>query len=355
MTPLYKPYMPAELPDLDSIIHSGALAYGKYGKKFEQALSAYLGAPQVAVTNTFNAAVLVVLTTLGIRQGDEVVASPMACLASNQPLATQGANVVWADVDPMTGTLDPESVRAKITSKTKAIFHNHFCGYPGHIDEINAIGREFGVPVVDDGIEAFGSRYKGKRLGTTGADVSMFSFQAVRLPTTIDGGAVVFRDEQLHQKNILVRDCGIDRARFRDDMGEISLSCDIELPGHSATMSDVNSYIGLQQMNDIESLLARQCDNARQWTERLREQFPGYRLMNDRKEISPNYWVYGILADDKAEAIRYFRSIGYYASGVHINNSHYSVFGNKAELCGASEFYRRFVALPSGWWMQGLE
>ena len=111
MIPLYKPYMPVELPELNAILHSGALAFGKYGKEFEQKLSSFIGAEQLALVNSFNSAILVTLITLEIKSGDEVIASPMACLASNQPFVTIGAKVVWADVDPMTGTLNPESVK----------------------------------------------------------------------------------------------------------------------------------------------------------------------------------------------------------------------------------------------------
>ncbi|MFA6142007.1 MAG: DegT/DnrJ/EryC1/StrS family aminotransferase [Candidatus Omnitrophota bacterium] len=136
MIPLYKPYMPAELPELNAILHSGALAYGEKGKQFEQKLSSFIGIEQLIIVNSFNSAVLVALSTLGIKSGDEIIASPMACLSSNQPPVTIGTKVIWADVDPATGTLDPESVKQKITSKTKAILHNHFCGYPGYIDEL---------------------------------------------------------------------------------------------------------------------------------------------------------------------------------------------------------------------------
>ena len=118
--------MTDKLPELNAILHSGALAFGKYGREFEQKLNSFIGIEQLILVNSFNSAILVVLASLGIKPGDEVIASPMACLASNQPYITTGVNVVWADVDPATGTLDPVKVKQKITSKTKAIFHNHF-------------------------------------------------------------------------------------------------------------------------------------------------------------------------------------------------------------------------------------
>ena len=351
MIPLYKPYMPTELPELNAILHSGALAYGKYGKEFEEKLSSFIGVNQLITVNSFNSAVLVALITIGIKPEDEVIASPMACLASNQPFVTMGARVVWADIDPTTGTLDPESVKEKITSKTKAIFHNHFCGYPGYIDEINAIGREYGIPVVDDAIEAFGSEYKGKQIGDTGSDVTIYSFQAVRLPTTIDGGALVFKDKALYEKSILVRDSGIDRRYFRDEIGEINPKSNISISGFGATMNEVSSYIGLQQMNDIEMLIEKQRCNSAIWTNWLQDEFPHYFIMNEGKENTPNFWVYGILTDNKIEAIKKFRDMGYYASGVHFPNNYYSVFGKHKALLGVEEFYSKFLAIPSGWWV----
>jgi perosamine synthetase len=352
MIPLYKPYMPAELPELNAILHSGNLAFGKLGKEFEQKLSSYLGVGNVSLVNSFNSAILVLLTTLGIKPGDEVIASPMACLASNQPLVTTGAKIVWADVDPLTGTLDPESVLQKITIKTKAIFHNHFCGYPGFIDEINALGKEHGIPVIDDAIEAFGSEYKGRKIGNTGTDMTIYSFQPVRLPTTIDGGAIVFKDKSLYEKSLLVRDSGVDRRYFRDNSGEIAPDFDISVPGYGATISEVSSYIGLLQMNEIDLLIEKQRANAARWSAWMHENYPRYILMNERNENNPNFWVFGILVQNKKETINNFREMGYWASGVHLNNNHYSVFGQKILLKGVAEFYSRFVALPSGWWFE---
>lgn len=354
MIPLYKPYMPAKLPELNTILHSGTLAYGKYGHQFEQKLKSFIGIDQLITVNSFNSAVLVALITLGIQPGDEIIASPMACLASNQPFVTMGAKVVWADVDPTTGTLNPESVKQKICSKTKAIFHNHFCGYPGYIDEINIIGKEYGIPVIDDAIEAFGSEYKGKKMGNTGTDVTIFSFQAVRLPTTIDGGAIVFKHKVLYEKSMLVRDSGIDRKYFRDNLGEINKAYDITVPGFGATLSEVNSYIGLKQMNDIEMLLEKQRKNAYRWTEWVHTNFPNYLLMNNRKENNPNFWIFGIIADNKSEAINKFRALGFYASSVHFANNYYSVFGKHPKLIGVEEFNSKFLAIPCGWWLDEI-
>lgn len=340
-----------ELPEMNSILHSGALTYGKWGKLFEQKLGEYIGEPRIAAVNSYNSAMLVALAVIGTKPGDEVIASPMSCLASNQPFATQSLKVVWADIDPKTGTLCPESVKSRITSKTKAIFHNHFCGYPGYIDEINKIGKEKGIIVVDDAIEAFGSEYKGKRIGNTGTDITIFSFQTVRLPNTIEGGAIAFNSDDFYKKANLIRDYGIDRSQFRDDSGEISPSCDISLPGYGATLSDINSYIGVLQLQEIEELIQIQRKNAEAWEHIIQSKTKNCEFVNSKSDKKPNYWVFGLLSPDKIGLIERFRAAGYYGSGVHLPNNYYSVFGSHEILPGVDEFYSKFLAIPCGWWV----
>lgn len=341
-----------EVPLVNEILHSGQLAYGKFGREFEKQLKDFIGVKNLITTNTFNMSILVALSTLGVKAGDTVVASPMACLASTQPLLSMGIRILWADVEPTTGTLSPVSVKKLAKSKPNAIIHNHFCGHVGFVDEINRIGKEYDIPVIDDCIEAFGSEYKGKMMGNFGTDVTVFSFGPVRFPNTLDGGAVIFNDEYLYKKSLLVRDAGIDRSRFRDELGEINPDCDITMIGHSATMDEVSSYIGIQQMKNIKWILKKQRENAESWDKIDLSQY-GIKPIA-KLESSPNYWVYGTLAKNKRKVILSLREKDYYASGVHINNNRYSVFKDGSILPGVEKFNNSFVALPSGWWVNNI-
>lgn len=342
--------MPDNLPEIDVILHSGALAYGKWGHIFEKKLGEYIGNSQILATNGFNAAYQVAITTLGLQPDDEVIGSPMTCLASNQPFATQHVKVKWADIEPSTGMLDVEDVRKKLSSHTKAILVNHFCGYVGYVDEILALAKEKSLYVIEDAIEGFGSEYKGKKVGNVGADVTVYSFQTVRLPNIIDGGAVSFKNKELYEKAILVRDYGIDRPRFRDDMKEISPLCDIALPGYGATPSEINSYVGGLQMEVIDELLEKQQQQAHKWDVLMMGQ--GVKSVSLVADTNPNFWVYGVLANNKKEFMEEWRDKDFYASGVHLPNTYYSVFGNQPGLKGVQEFYNKYVALPCGWWME---
>lgn len=350
MIPLFKPYMPEVLPELESILHSGNLSYGIWGRKFEVLLSGFLGNPFVLTNNSYNTAFLVAITTLGLKAGDSVIASPMSCLASNQPFATMGIKIIWADIDPITGTLDPQDVKRKITPGTKAIVHNHFCGYAGYISEMESIAKENGLYLIDDAIEAFGTLYRDKPIGAHQADITVFSFQTVRLPNTIDGGGLSFRNEAMYKKAMLVRDYGIDRSHFRDEKGEINPSCDISLPGYGASMPEINSYIGCMQMDRIEFLIDSQRKNAKKY-DRQFESTEGIKPLHPIENTQPNYWVYGLLALNKFDMMDEMRKKGFYASGVHLNNNHYSVFGYRRELKGVSTFYSTFLALPCGYWV----
>ncbi len=344
MIPLFKPYMPESLSELDNILHSGALSYGKWGKKFECSLCEFIGNDYLLTTNSYASAIQLALTVLGLSFGDEVITSPMSCLASNQPLLTFGLKIVWADIDPKTGTLSPDSVKEKITSKTKLIFHNHFCGYVGYVDEINSIGKQFGIPVIDDCVEAFGAKYKGKYMGNLGTDFTIFSFQTIRLPNTIDGGAISFKDKKKYDKAFLMRDFGIDRTAFRDINGEISPECDISMKGYGMTMSEISSYIGYSQMDDIPLLLMKQYNNACHWKKEL----PTVDTLW-RKNTQPNNWIFGLLSENKIEDMLSFRNKGYYSSGVHLPNNYYTVFGERVFLPGVERFYFKIFALP--FWM----
>lgn len=351
MISLFKPYM-SKLPELNSLLTSGKLSYGEYSKKFEKELQEYFSNKFCLAMSDYASAVWTVLRAMGICSGDEVIMSPIGCLVSTQPYLCYGLKIIWADVDPTTGTLNPESVLKKITSNTKCIIHNHFCGYVGYINEINTIATNNGLFVIDDGIECFGSEYGQTKVGSVGSDATIFSFGPVRLPNTLDGACLIVNNEDLYEKAIIIRDNGIDRSKFRDENGEINLNCDIKQSGYNAKLNNINSYIGLQQMNEISNLFKKQRENAVTWNKVIER-------MNCRPLATlngiPNYWVYGILSENKVKDMSYFRDLGIYASGVHVDNSQYSVFPNGENLQGVKEFVGKFLALPCGWWVNEID
>lgn len=353
MESLFKVFIPDNIIDgVKDVLYSGALSSGQYVRKFENDIKNFLRTDNSLIsTNTYDSASGIVWEVLGLEAGNEVIASPMSCLASNQPLALKRAKMIWTDIDPLVGSLDPEAVKRNITKNTKAILHYHWGGFPGHIDDILKIGKEYGVPVIEDAIESFGSEYKNKKIGNTGADFTLFSFQPVRLPTTIDGGAIVFKKEEDYQKAKLIRDYGIDRSKFRDSLGEIDSSCDISLPGFGAGMNELAAYIGIKSLVQLPKLIDKQRQNAVK-NENYLKRFKEITLLNVNN-TRPNYWIHSFLSPNRDTLLNLIRKDKKYASKVHIRNDYYSVFGNfQNDLKGVQKFNEEILSIPSGWWVE---
>ncbi|WP_419237893.1 DegT/DnrJ/EryC1/StrS family aminotransferase [Photobacterium leiognathi subsp. mandapamensis] len=247
MIPLFKVFMPDNISNgMEKILYSGQLSYGFYTKQFEKELGLYIGHENILAIS--GNSILFALKLLNIKPEDEVIISPMSCLMTTQPIKYVGAKVVWADIDPLTGSLDPEDVEKKITKNTKAIIHYHWAGNPGYIDEINSIAKKNGITVIEDATESFGAEYKGKKIGNTNTDIICYSFTPVRLPNALDGGGLTINNHFLYKKALLMRDLGINRENFRDEYGEISENCNVESIGDSSSMNNISGYVGLSQM-----------------------------------------------------------------------------------------------------------
>lgn len=351
MIPLLKVFMPANIEGLlGEILHSGQLSYGCHSQEFERKVQSFIGNEHFIATSSFNAAMIMALYLADVRPGDEVISSPMSCLATNQPIMTSDATIVWADIDPWTGSLDPDDVARKITDRTKAIVHCHWAGNPGYIEEINRLAKDAGVVVIEDASESFGSEYMGNLVGNNGTDMVCFSFETIRMPNTIDGGGISFRDESLYQKALLVRDYGINRVEFRDEQGEINARCDIGLRGYGAKMNNLSGFIGSRQMDCLADILEKQRNNGAVWDDYFRKNKHAEPIKSTASS-KQNYWVYNVLTDERDKTLLSLRSKGYYASKLHLRNDVYSVFGvSKKHLPGVTSFNDRILCLPCGWW-----
>ena len=349
MIPLFKPYM-SEIPDIQQILQSSNLSFGYYGRLFESALVKFVGNENILTINSYNIAYFTIFECLNLKKGDEVIMSPLACLESTMPVKAFGLDIKWVDIDESTGTIDPYKLRGLVSTNTKLIIHNHFCGNIGFVDEVNAIAKEKNIFVIDDAIEAFGSLYKGKQIGNLGTDFTIFSFSYVRLPNTLGGSAITTNCESFIKKIRIIRDNGIDRSLFRTHEGEINSEFDIQNVGYSGMMSELNSYLGFMQMKDISKIIQKQRDNSLIWSSIIQNiPYPIQTIM--RNEVIPNFWVFQILTDNRDEVKKIFDQFGFYTSSVHANNSLYSIFDNKTITPAVDRFLKRFLAIPSGWWV----
>ncbi len=350
--PLYKVHMPPNVAGIMSeVMATGQIAIGPNVGKFEDLLRDYLGNPLVTTTGDISNSLVLCLFLAGVRPGDDVLMSPLVCLATSCPVRNLFANIRWCDVDPATGNIDPVDLSKRITPITKAIVVYHWAGNPSDLEAIHAVARAHSLAVIEDAGEALGAEYHGKKIGAAGSDYTVFSFYSNRHLTTIDGGAITCTREEDYEKLRWLKRYGIHQPSFRDGDGEINPASDIPLAGWNSYMNHVAATIGVAQMEHLPSIIARYQENGLYYDERLAG-VPGVAVLKRPPNSRSAYWVYTFLARERDRLLKRLRKEGVQASKVHLRNDIYAAFGNCAQnLPGVDEFSAHCLSIPCGWWV----
>ena len=346
MIPLVKPYLaPREemMPAIESILYSGYIAEGQAVYDFEEQFSQYIQNPNVLMLNSGTAALHIALLLLGIGPGDEVISTPMTAEPTNTTIALTGASIVWGDVDAATGLLDPESVRSKISAHTKAIMLVHYAGMVCDMDRFNAISEEFHVPIIEDSAHALGSRYAGKMVGSNSPFVC-YSFQAIKHMTTVDGGALALKDSALLSSARKLKWFGLDKKVSR-------LENDITQAGYKYGMNNVTATIGSIQLRHTPEVIGRYIANGKYYDNALKH-VPGLSTVPYSAHTEPSYWLYTVKVENRDGFIKQLEENGITSSPLHHRNDTHSVFAeSRCELPGMEDWYKHFVHIPCGWWV----
>jgi perosamine synthetase len=320
--------------ELTKTLYSGFIGQGPKVEAFEKALIPWIGRKTVLTTNSCTAALTLALRLSGVRAGNQVISTPVTCTATNVPILSFDARIVWADCDPWTGNIDPEDVRKKINKKTKAVIAVHWGGYPCDLDALERICRDHGVKLIVDAAHAMGATHEGVPIGVYG-DFVCFSFQAIKHLTTGDGGLLSCKDTKDYQRGKLLRWYGIKRPA--------DLTKDIPEYGYKFHMNDLAATIGLANLKDLPWILKRHRENAAYYANHL-----------IRRVYHPDSasWLQTIHIDDKAAFVKYMAKSGVQVGNVHERNDKYSMFkDSKCDLPGVDAFYKSMVNIPVGWWV----
>jgi perosamine synthetase len=352
LIPLYKVHMPSNVEGIMAeVMTSGQISIGPNNNKFENMLRNYLGNPFITTTGDISNSLILCLYLADVRPGDEVLMSPLVCLATSCPVRNLFANIRWCDVDPATGNIDPASLTKKITAKTKTIVVYHLTGNPADLDAIHAVARTHDLAVIEDAGEALGAEYHGKKIGATGSDYTVFSFYPNRHLTTIDGGAIACAREEDYEKAYWLKRYGIHQPTFRCEDGEINPASDIPVAGWNLYMNHVAATLGVVQMEHIQRIVSLHQGNGLYYDEALAD-VPGITVLKKPKNSRSSYWVYTFLARNRDSLLKRLRQEGVYASKVHLRNDLYTCFGSVSEeLPGVDYFSEHCLCIPCGWWV----
>ncbi len=344
--PLFKVFMaPTVIDILKTVLYSGYITQGPQVEEFEKNLCEFLNVPYVATVNSGTTALHLALDLCNVQEGDEVITTPMTCTATNWPILAHNAKIVWADVEPNTGNIDPQSIKSKITKKTKAIMVVDWGGYPCDIDAIRKIAP--GILIIEDAAHAFGSLYKGKKVGHA-ADYTCFSFQAIKHLTTVDGGALIVKTNENYERAVLKRYFGIDRRKRSKDY---RIEKDIYDWGYKFHMNDVNASIGIENLKHITKILSAHRGNARYYMDSF-VNIPEIELMKEMPDYLSSYWLFTMKVKDVEPFMEYMKAHGVMASQVHRRNDNHPVTRQfVSHLPGVDDFSKHMVCLPVGWWV----
>lgn len=318
---------------------------------FENDLAAFVGENSfVAALSSGTAAIHLGLVLLDVKAGDEVICQSFTFSASCNPIVYQGATPVFVDSEPETWNMCPESLEKAITGriangkKPKAIIAVHLYGMPFKADEINAVAKKYGVPVLEDSAEALGSTYKGKKCGTLG-DIGVLSFNGNKIITTSGGGALVTKTAAQKDKAVFLATQARDNAPHYQH-SEI---------GYNYRLSNICAGIGRGQMEVLGKHIAARRDMHAFYTECFRN-IDGITVLSEPGgDYFSNHWLSAIVIDPKTgkdrESLRLALEAGNIESRPLWKPMHLQPVFEKYPYYGgdvAEKLFENGLCLPSG-------
>lgn len=333
-----------ELDAVAEVFKTGWLGMGDRVFKFETELKNLFGRKHAVCVNTGTTAIHLALDSIGIKEGDEVIVPSLTFIGSIQPILMCGAKPVFCDVESDDLNISVKHLRSLLTKKTRAIIPVHYGGEPCAMDEILDIAKKCGAHVVEDAAHAFGSKYKGKLLGSFG-DITCFSFDPIKNLTCGEGGAILLDDDKTADIIIKKRILGIDKDTWNRYQHKRNWSYEVHLKGYRYHMSNINAAIGLVQLQKFGKFAARRREIARFYDKNLTG-IKGLRfLKHNYDEAAP--FNYTILADRRDELMVYLEGKGIGTVINYIPNHDQPLFGGiKVDLPNTEKAYKDMVSIP---------
>jgi dTDP-4-amino-4,6-dideoxygalactose transaminase len=377
--PLFKVYMSSEASVAAAdVLNSGFIGQGPIVEKFEKNLTEFFRNDKLVTLNSgtsglhlalhllkrpgtfiknYNSSAFWEETWPGLQDGDEVLATALTCTASNWPILANNLKIKWVDIDPTTLNMDLDDLERKISPKTKAIMLVHWGGYPNDLDRIQQIQENakllygFKPAVIEDCAHGFGSKYKGKHLGSHG-NIAMYSLQAIKHVTSIDGGILMLPHDELYKRAKLLRWYGIDRDSNRKDF---RCEADISEWGFKFHMNDVCASVGNENLKHAQHIISSHQSNAKFYDNALKN-VPGATILQRHNGHESAFWIYSMLVEDRDNFMKWMKECGIVVSQVHErNDKHTCTREYISKLPSLDRTIGKIISIPVGWWVSDEE
>jgi perosamine synthetase len=266
---------------------------GRFVPLFEDSYARYCGVGHGVAVSSGTAALHLALLALGVGPGDEVILPTLTYVATANAVVYCGATPVFADCDPQTWTIDPESLEPLITARTRGLIVVHLFGHPANMDPILEIATRRGLFVLEDAAQAHGAEYKRRRVGGLG-DAAIFSFFGNKIITTGEGGMVVTRNPEIADRVRLLRGQGMDPCRRYW----------FPVIGYNYRMTNLQAAVGLAQLERIEQRLTVREQVAHWYDQRLKPLEDFLLRPHTEQWARRVHWLYTILLRETVEIDR---------------------------------------------------
>lgn len=359
--PYHRPYIgEEEINEVVSTLRSGWITTGPRTAQFEEEFRQYVGAPHALAVNSCTAGLHLALAGLGIGPGDEVITTPLTFCATVNTILQVGATPVLADVS-WDGNIDPQSIAARISSRTRAILPVHLAGLACRMEEIWSLARKHKLFVIEDAAHAAGTRYLGRQIGAGLPDRDMrsdavaYSFYATKNITTGEGGMVTTHDPELASRMRILCLHGISKDAWDRYTDKGKWFYEVVECGFKYNLSDIQSAIGIHQLRRLDAFTAERSRLAALYKQHLEDideiEVP------DATDPGHAWHLYMIklnldrLVIDRAQFMAYLKAAGVSAS-VHFIpiplHPYYQRNGllNARDVPRAMAMYERLISLP---------
>jgi perosamine synthetase len=296
--PVIRPLLGAEeAAAAAEAITSGWIAQGPRVAEFEAAFAAATGSGHAVAVSSCTAALHLTMIAAGVQAGDEVIAPSMSFIATANAARYVGARVVFADIEPDTLNITPDTVAPLLTERTRAVILVDQAGVPADLDAMRKLCDPLGIAVVEDAACAAGTTYRGRPAGA-GAALATFSFHPRKLLTTGEGGMITTPDLEVAARLRRLREHGMSvsaAARHTEHRVVIERYGEV---GYNYRMTDIQAAIGLVQLRRLPEIIERRRELARRY-QRLLGQIPGLRTITDPEFGATNFQSFWVaLAED---------------------------------------------------------
>ncbi len=339
-----------DIKAVEEVLKSDFLTTGPKIAEFERKFADYVGAKYAVAVSNGTAALHIACMAAGIGKGDEVITTPITFAASANCALYCGATPVFADIDPVTYNISPESVESHVTERTKAIIPVHYTGQACDMDAIHKIADRYNLIVIEDAAHAVGAEYKGKKIGSL-SDMTEFSFHPVKHITCGEGGIVTTNREDLYEKLKLFRTHGITREeKFLHKVDGPWYYEQIDL-GYNYRITDIQAALGISQLGRIDKFLEKRKKIAAKYDEAFKD-FDGIEIPKQAEYSNSAYHLY-VIKVDKSIRKALFEYLRANNIGVNVHYipvytfPYYREHGYENVKCeNAEKLYESIISIP---------